>query len=51
MMTPEAVVEAYVSDVARRLPRAKRNDVALELQALLHDELSGKAEASGRAAD
>ena len=51
MMTPEAVVEVYVSDVARRLPRAKRNDVALELQALLRDELSGKAEASGRAAD
>ncbi|NOT41662.1 MAG: hypothetical protein HOP13_14320 [Alphaproteobacteria bacterium] len=51
MMTPDAVVEAYVSDVARRLPRAKRNDVALELQALLRDELQGKAEMSGRAAD
>jgi hypothetical protein len=51
MMTPAAVIEAYVSDVARRLPRAKRNDVALELQALLGDELSGKAEMSGRAAD
>jgi hypothetical protein len=51
MMTPEAVIEAYVSDVARRLPRAKRGDVALELQALLGDELSGKAEMSGRAAD
>lgn len=50
-MTPDAVVEAYVSDVARRLPRAKRNDVALELQALLRDELAGKAEMSGRAAD
>ena len=51
MMTPDAVIEAYVNDVARRLPRAKRNDVALELQALLRDELQGKAEASGRAAD
>lgn len=51
MMTPDAVVEAYVSDVARRLPRAKRDDVALELRALLGDELSGKAEMSGRAAD
>jgi hypothetical protein len=51
MMTPDAVLEAYVSDVARRLPRAKRNDVALELQALLNDELQGKAEARGVAAD
>lgn len=51
MMTPDAVLEAYVSDVARRLPRLKRNDVALELQALLNDELQGKAEARGVAAD
>ena len=51
MMTPEAVIEAYVGDVARRLPRAKRNDVALELKALLSDELSGKADMSGCAAD
>lgn len=51
MMTPEAVIEAYVSDVARRLPRAKRNDVALELKALLSDEISGKADMSGRSAD
>ncbi len=51
MMTPHAVVEAYVNDVARRLPRAKRNDVALELQALLAEELQGKADEAGRAAD
>lgn len=51
MMTPEAVIEAYVGDVARRLPRARRNDVALELRALLFEELQGKAEAQGRAAD
>ena len=51
MMTPEAVVEAYVGDVAQRLPRSKRNDVALELLALLRDELQGKAEMSGRVAD
>lgn len=51
MMTPDAVVEAYVNDVARRLPQAKRNDVALELQALLREELQGKADESGRAAD
>jgi hypothetical protein len=51
MMTPDTVVEAYVNDVARRLPRAKRNDVALELQALLREELAGKADESGRVAD
>jgi hypothetical protein len=51
MMTPDTVVEAYVNDVARRLPRAKRNDVALELQALLAEELQGKADEAGRAAD
>ena len=51
MMTPEAVIEAYVGDVARRLPRARRDDVALELRALLLEELQGKAEAQGRAAD
>ncbi len=51
MMTPDTVVEAYVNDVARRLPRAKRNDVALELQALLSEELQGKADESGHVAD
>lgn len=51
MMTTHAVVEAYVNDVARRLPRAKRNDVALELQALLGEELQGKADEAGRPAD
>jgi hypothetical protein len=51
MMTPQAVIEAYVSDVARRLPRARRNDVALELQALLQEELQGKAGDRGTAPD
>jgi hypothetical protein len=51
MMTPQAVIEAYVSDIARRLPRARRNDVALELQALLQEELQGKAGDRGTAAD
>ncbi len=51
MTDPAIVVEAYVNDVARRLPRAKRNDVALELQALLAEELQGKADEAGRAAD
>lgn len=50
-MTPDAVIDAYVSDVAKRLPRAKRGDVALELKALLGEELQGRADAAGRAAD
>ncbi|MEO5565124.1 MAG: hypothetical protein ABIR05_00445 [Luteimonas sp.] len=45
------VIESYVRDVARFLPRDKRNDVALELRELLHDELSAKAEARGTAPD
>lgn len=51
MTDPARVVEAYANDVARRLPRAKRNDVALELQALLAEELQGRADEAGRAAD
>lgn len=50
-MSPHEVIDAYVNDVAGRLPRAKRNDVAMELKALLQEELQGKADESGRAAD
>lgn len=45
------VMESYVRDVARYLPRGKRNDVAFELRALLGDELAAKAQAAGRAPD
>lgn len=45
------VLESYVRDVARSLPRRMRNDVAFELRALLDDELAAKAEAAGRAPD
>jgi hypothetical protein len=51
MMKTHDVIESYVRDVARFLPRDKRNDVALELRELLHDELSAKAEARGTAPD
>lgn len=51
MMTAQEVLQAYVSDVTRRLPRAKRSDVALELLSLLQEELQGKAEVQGRPAD
>ena len=50
-MTPNEVIEIYVTEVALQLPRRQRNDVAFELRALLHEELQGKAEAAGRDAD
>jgi hypothetical protein len=45
------VIEAYVTDVAVRLPRRQRNDVAFELRALLHEGLQARAGDEGRAAD
>jgi hypothetical protein len=51
MMTANDVIESYVRDVARLLPHKRREDVALELRALLQEELAAKAEAAGRAPD
>ena len=50
-MNVHDVIESYVRDVARFLPRAMRNDVALELRELLHDELAARASAAGTVAD
>lgn len=50
-MNANEVIESYVRDVGRFLPRGKRGDVAFELRALLGDELAAKAEASGAAPD
>ena len=50
-MNANDVIDSYVRDVARYLPREKRNDVAFELRALLGDELAAKAQAAGRAPD
>ena len=50
-MDAHEVIDSYVRDVARYLPRNKRNDVAFELRALLADELAAKAESAGRAPD
>ena len=50
-MNANEVIEYYVRDVARHLPRSKRNDVAFELRALLGDELAAKSQAEGRAPD
>jgi hypothetical protein len=51
MMTANDVIESYVRDVARLLPHERRNEVALELRALLQEELAAKAGAAGRAPD
>ncbi len=50
-MNAADVIEAYVTDVARRLPRQQRNDVAFELRALLQEELHAQAQDAGRAPD
>ena len=50
-MNANEVIESYVTDVAARLPRGQRNDVAFELRALLDEQLQDKAEAAGRDAD
>lgn len=50
-MNPQELIEAYVDDVVRRLDRKRRNDVGVELRALLADELKAHATDSGRAAD
>lgn len=50
-MNANDVVEAYVTDVALRLPRKQRNDVAFELRALINEGLQDRAEETGRAID
>ena len=50
-MNANDVIESYVTDVAVRLPRKQRNDVAFELRALLNEELLARAESEGRNAD
>lgn len=50
-MNANDVIEAYVADVALRLPRRQRNDVAFELRALLHEALQARAAEAGREAD
>lgn len=50
-MNANDVIESYVTDVAERLPRKQRNDVAFELRELLNEGLQGRAEEAGRAAD
>ena len=50
-MNANDVIESYVTDVARLLPRRQRNDVAFELRALIDEGLQDRADAEGRAVD
>jgi hypothetical protein len=50
-MNADDVIESYVGDTVRLLPRRQRDDVAAELRTLLHDELSDRAQESGRPPD
>lgn len=50
-MTPDELIDCYITDVARLLPGSKRNDVAYELGALLREELRGRAGDAGRLPD
>jgi len=45
------LIEAYVVDVIRRLPRRQRNDVGFELRALLTEGLRDRAGDTGRLPD
>jgi hypothetical protein len=50
-MQADEVIETYLDDTVRLLPRRQRGDVANELRALLNEELHARAAGSGRAAD
>ena len=50
-MTANELIEAYVDDVVRQLGRKQRNDVGVELRALLGEDLQTQVEIAGRPAD
>lgn len=50
-MSQNDVIEAYVVDVMRRVPRKDRNEIGLELRGLLTEMLAERAGNEGRAAD
>ena len=45
------VIETFIDDTVRLLPRRERNDVATELRSLLSEELHARAQQSGRPPD
>ncbi len=50
-MDPDVIIESYVSNIVRRLPRRQRRDVGFELRSLLREELTGRAADLDRPAD
>ncbi len=50
-MTADEILDTCVRAVAQALPRMQRDDVALELRALLGEELAARARAIGRTPD
>ena len=50
-MDTTTLIDSYTNDVARRLPRTLRNEVGLELRALLTDAVNAAADDAGRAPD
>ncbi len=50
-MNPNDVIDAYVTDVVRRLPASEGNEIGLELRGLLAEMLADRADSEGRAAD
>lgn len=48
-MRATEVIETYIDDTVRLLPRRQRDDVAAELRTLLNEELRARAQQSGRA--
>jgi hypothetical protein len=45
------VIETYIEDTVRFLPRRERDDVAAELRTLLNEELHARAQEAGRSPD
>src|SRR5580700_8984102 len=50
-MHAREVIETYIDDTVRLLPRRQRDDVATELRSLLNEELHSRARESGRPPD
>jgi hypothetical protein len=50
-MRATEVIESYIDDTERLLPRRQRDDVASELRSLLNEELHARAQQSGRPPD
>jgi hypothetical protein len=47
-MDADALVDSYIADVVRHLPRAQRADVAAELRSLIDDELAERGRDSAK---